>query len=245
MRSTILLSVIFILCFSCKSENSSITKGSSFPTISKIQGDISIDGHASEASWESQEWMPLDNYWLGDVPTAEDFTGKYKLAWDDDYIYVLAEIIDDKIEDTHPDGLDRYWDDDCLELFIDEDNSDGNHQFNHSAYAYHIAQDLRVTDIGVDSLPMYLDHHVKSAKVTSGNKTTWEVGVRVMNNNPSVRGKARKLISGEDIGFMVAYCDNDGSPEREHFIGSNQIEGVDKNRGWIDAGVFNNWTLVD
>ena len=36
---------------------------------------------------------------------------------------------------------------------------------------------------------------------------------------------------------MVAYCDNDNSPEREHFIGSNKIEGEDKNRGWIDAGV--------
>lgn len=37
---------------------------------------------------------------------------------------------------------------------------------------------------------------------------------------------------------MLAYGDNDHSPERENFIGNVRIDGTDKNRGWIDAGVF-------
>jgi len=45
---------------------------------------------------------------------------------------------------------------------------------------------------------------------------------------------------------MLAYCDNDGSPEREHFMGSHDIEAVngDKNRGYIDASVFGDLVLV-
>ncbi len=237
----ILISILsFLIFFSCKTSIESTYSG-----IPRIQDKILIDGHGNESSWSSLDWMPLDQVWVGEIPTEQDFKGKYKLTWDENYIYVLAEIQDDVLLDIHEDGLVNYWDDDCLEIFIDENNSDGNHQFNNSAYAYHIALNLRVTDIGVDSLPMYVDHHVKTAKVTQGNSTTWEVGVKAWNEIPGVRGEARKYKAGEDIGFMVAYCDNDSSPEREHFIGSNVIEGEDKNRGWIDAGVFNNWTLEE
>lgn len=238
----------FLILISCSPDGATSNNkdhSEKYEVIHKVKDGISIDGHGNENTWQSTAWRPLDQLWDGTEPSSEDFSGKFKLSWNEDYIYVLAEIQDDILIDTHADGLDRYWDDDCLELFIDEDNSNGNHQFNHSAYAYHIATNLRVTDIGVDSLPLYVDHHIRTAKVTSGNTTTWEVAVRIMGDDPSVRGTARKLKSGEDIGFAVAYCDNDTSAEREHFIGSNVIEGVDKNKGWIDAGVFNNWTLAE
>lgn len=46
---------------------------------------------------------------------------------------------------------------------------------------------------------------------------------------------------------MLAYCDNDGSASREHFIGSVAIEpkNGDKNLGYKDAGVFAPLTLVE
>jgi len=47
-----------------------------------------------------------------------------------------------------------------------------------------------------------------------------------------------KLKSGKKIGFALAYCDNDHSERRENFIGSIPVAGDDKNRGWIDAGIF-------
>jgi hypothetical protein len=48
------------------------------------------------------------------------------------------------------------------------------------------------------------------------------------------------------MGFMLAYCDNDNSPEREHFMGSHEVEAIngDKNRGYIDADVFGEIRLV-
>ncbi|MGI9545734.1 MAG: sugar-binding protein, partial [Flavobacteriaceae bacterium] len=53
-------------------------------------------------------------------------------------------------------------------------------------------------------------------------------------------GTNRPVILEENkkIGFALAYCDNDGSKERENFIGSVFVPGEDKNQGWIDANIF-------
>jgi hypothetical protein len=50
----------------------------------------------------------------------------------------------------HRDPLVQYWDDDCLEIFLDEDFSGGDHQYNHNAFAYHVSLDNQAIDIGTD-----------------------------------------------------------------------------------------------
>lgn len=208
---------------------------------SKANSTPVIDGLANDECWKKANWYPLDQDWINKPWTKEDFAGKYKLSWDADFIYILAEVVDDTIMDIHPDGLDKYWDDDCLEIFIDEDRSKGNHQYNHNAFAYHIALDYKVADIGPDSLPHYYNDHIICKRTQVGKKSTWEVAMKIFNdeyidgakNNPQVTLTKDKLL-----GFAIAYCDNDNSPEREHFIGSTIVEGEEKNLGWIDAGVF-------
>ncbi|MBX2928418.1 MAG: CBM9 family sugar-binding protein [Saprospiraceae bacterium] len=200
-----------------------------------------IDGVADDAVWQNAPWYMLDQTWIGEEPTAEDFSGRYKLAWDENFLYILAEIRDDTLIDIHPDGLQFYWDDDCLEVFVDEDASGGNHQYSHNAFAYHIALDYRVTDIGPDSLPRYYDDHIRARRVTEGNTSIWEVAVAVYPDtfrDGAPDNKPVKLTAGKVMGFALAYCDNDHSPERENFIGSTFVPGEDKNRGWIDAGIF-------
>jgi len=46
--------------------------------------------------------------------------------------------------------------------------------------------------------------------------------------------------------FKLAYCDNDGSKERESFIGSIDIEPINgsKNLGYITADVFQQLLLI-
>ena len=106
-----------------------------------------IDGSGSDRAWARAQWRPIDNIWLGGPLDAADFSGRYKLAWNQQKLYVLVEFTDDVLVDFHRDPLKQYWDDDCLEIFIDEDHSGGNHQYNHNAFAYHLSLDNQAIDI--------------------------------------------------------------------------------------------------
>lgn len=209
-------------------------------------GSPLLDGKADDEAWQSAEWLPLDQIWIGQAPDAADYSGRYKILWDENNLYVLAEITDDTLVDTHPDGLLKYWDDDCLEIFVDEDASGGNHQYNYNAFAYHIALDGKVVDIRPDSAFSYFNEHCTMRRTTTGKTSTWEVAVNVFDGNKYVDGGEnipKMLKSGKKMGFALAYCDNDHSAERENFIGSVRVDGEDKNRGWIDAGIFGLLTL--
>ncbi len=235
-----LLALFFTLC-SCLQDSQHTTyvyKASETPTI---------DGLGNDACWSNGFWLPLEQVWLGESPSSEDFTGQYQLSWSEDALYLLVKIKDDVLFDQHEDPLTLWWDDDCVEIFIDEDNSHGEHQYNHNAFAYHVAMDGNVVDLGLDKKPHLYNDHVISKKVTTGNTTTWELSIKLYDDS-FVDGKEntpRKLKSGETIGFALAYCDNDGSKERENFIGSEMVVGEDKNRGWIDAGIFGDLLLEE
>ena len=215
--------------------------------VKHAKENINIDGIANETIWKNSEWHQLDQLWLGEVYTADDFKGRYKLSWTKDALYLLAEIQDDVIVDTHKDPLVAWWDDDCLEVFIDEDNSGGEHQFNHNAFAYHIALDGNVVDMSTKREGKLYNSHIESKRNVTGNTTLWEVKIKLfdetykddMDNLPTT------LQANKNIGFALAYCDNDSSIERENFIGSIPVEGIDKNRGWIDANIFGTLQLID
>lgn len=217
---------------------------------------IVIDGKANEIIWAKAPWYKIDQHILGDVPTADDFSGRFKVLWDEKQIYLLAEITDDQLFDRHPDPLNNYWDDDCLEIFVDEDKSGGNHQFNFNAFAYHIALDNQVVDIGESNEDgttnfVLLNEHVTSQwrrQGSSPHHIIWELSIRLYNDSFSLKHNAKNkpvnLSKNKQLGFMVAYCDNDGSDTRESFMGSTAIapQNGNKNLGYITSDVFD--TLI-
>lgn len=226
-----------------------------------------INGKADDLAWQSAQWRAIDQITMGEPPKSkEDFSARYKVVWTHHHLYVLAEIQDDILIDSHPNPLDHYWDDDTLEIFIDEDNSGGRHLFSYNAFAYHIALDNQAVDLGPfltasDSkaekanIRTYPDH-VKSQwqrSASDPHKVIWEVQVAVYpatyqdeyapNESPV---SPVKLEHGKKLGFMMAYCDSDSANGRDHFISDIDIKPVngDKNRGYIDAGVFGVLELI-
>ncbi len=209
---------------------------------------VVVDGIADDAVWAEANWRALDQRWLGPSYTPEDFTGRFKIAWGEDQVYLLVEVTDDILIDTHRDPLVQYWDDDCLEVFIDEDHSGGEHQFNHNAFAYHFSLDNQAIDIGTDEKPRAYNHHVQSKWRQKGDTLVWEVAIRLfaddyVDDQPGQQSEP--LAAGKVIGLMVAWCDNDGSELRENFIGSESVPFGPKDRGWIDANLFGTVELVE
>lgn len=206
-----------------------------------------IDGIAGDAAWADAEWRDLSERWLGPEYSASDFAGRYKVTWNADRIYILFEFVDDVLIDTHRDPLVQYWDDDCLEIFLDEDYSGGDHQYNHNAFAYHISLDNQAIDIGTNRQPQSYNHHVTSNWKQHSDKIVWEVAIDVYTDDyvdGADNNEKLVLSQGKIMGLMIAYCDNDGSELRENFIGSETVPYGPKDHGWIDAGLFGELHLV-
>ncbi|WP_394174132.1 sugar-binding protein [Thalassotalea litorea] len=226
--------------------------------VPRVNSAIIIDGYSDDNAWQQGNWQLLNHVWVGEKPSRSDFSGRYKLLWQTDGLYLLAEIVDDVLFDQHPDPLHRYWDDDALEIFIDEDASGGEHTHNFNAFAYHVSLDNQSADMGPrekedENNFLLLNHHVESVwrrQLDDPNKMVWEAKILVFDDSYDYRNPEantpKTLTIGKKMGFMLAYCDNDGSKQREHFIGSHPIEPVngDMNQGYKNASVFAEITLL-
>ena len=223
-------------------------EGRSHYSAPRASATPQVDGIADEPSWQRATWREINNRWLGPQYTSEDFRGRYKIIWTAGKLYILGEFVDDVLTDTHRDPLMQYWDDDCLEIFVDEDHSGGNHQYNHNAFAYHLSLDNQAIDIGTDEKARSYSHHVESRWRQHGNKIIWEVSIDVYSDayrDGAEDNQPVLLTPGKVMGIMLAYCDNDHSELRENFIGSEHAAGEHKDRGYIDAGLFGALELVN
>jgi hypothetical protein len=208
-----------------------------------------IDGIANEEIWQDAAWVPIAQLYLGTAPTAADFTGRYKIVWTSSRLYVLTEVTDNQLSDDHADPLTNWWDDDCVEIFLDENKSGGNHQFNYNAFAYHVAAiDYHVVDIGVDQNPHLYDDHITTKWTKNGNVYTWEMEIKEFPDTYVYGGTSIQPVTltlGKKSGFNIAYCDNDETTGRESFIGSRFLQPADRDRGYIDASIFATVELVN
>ena len=241
------------LAFSIATAALTCAQTTSRTPIMQATDAIIVDAIADENAWQDAQWRQVDQLLLGENLQAEDFAGRYKLLWDSAGLYMLLEITDDVLIDTHPDPLIKYWDDDCVEIFVDEDGSGGNHQFNYNAFAYHVGLDRNVSDMGPtlqssQSAVQTYNDHIQSQWTRSPQTQviTWELKIALFDDTflPGENAKPSMLTRNKEIGFMLAYCDADkainGESIREHFIGSYPIEGINGNKdlGYIDASVF-------
>ena len=230
---SLLLLALLVICCAQKKDHQLIE-------VFAAQQTPVIDGKATEDCWKTAQWHLLDQVWLGEELSPKDFQGRYKLTWTPEGLFLLVEVQDDVLFDQYQDPLTLWWDDDCVEVFVDEDNSGGEHQYNHNAFAYHVALDGNVVDMDTTQEGRLYNDHVSMQRNTQGNHTLWELKVKVFDDSYVDEGVNQPvtLEAEKKVGFALAYCDNDRSKQREHFIGSVVVPGEDKNRGWIDAGIF-------
>lgn len=211
-----------------------------------------IDG-VVEAVWEKAPWDSIRYTYIGAAATAADFSGRYKVMWDSGHVYIVAEIVDDSISDTHADPLDNYYNDDALELFVDENHDGGDHQSNFKAWAYHIGTRVDstgsndVVDFGDDQQAHLFNDHFRIKRVQTGRVAVWEMSMRVYGDSYTLAGPNSPLVlrQGKSMGFTVAYCDNDRGANRQNFFGSVNTPGHLQNQGYIDASCFGTLELLD
>lgn len=203
-----------------------------------------IDG-VVEAAWDKAAWDSINVNWIGTAPSSQDFAGRYKVLWDSSKVYLLVEIQDDSLSDVYADPLDHYWDDDAVEIFVDENKDGGDHQSNFSAWAYHIGTKFDVVDYGTDGKPHLFNDHFQVKRTSAGHRHIWEMSMLVYGADfkMGATNAPLKLASGKTMGFSLAFCDNDGGSSRKHFVGSVNTPGHLANQGYLNADCFGSLVL--
>jgi hypothetical protein len=158
---------------------------------------------------------------MGRIVDSIDYNGLFKLAWDTQHLYILAEIVDEKLNPTLNNGVENYWKGDYVEIFIDEDKSGGDHKFNHQAFAYHVSTEGHAIDKNTLQQTVFFDDHIEVKRSQEGNKHLWEMAIKLFDKNfdeNSDTNQSVSLFEQKRIGFSIAYGDNDGIGRRENFM---------------------------
>ena len=182
------------------------------------------------------------NYlWMGNRVDSVDYHGRFKLSWNSQFLYILVEVVDEKLNPTLGNGLDNYWKGDYVEVFIDEDKSGGNHKFNHQAFAYHVSTEGHTIDKNTLKETVFFDEHVEVMRSQEGNKHLWEMAFKLFDkqfNENTANNIPVEIFAQKSIGFSIAYGDNDGNIVRENFMGSKETHGNNNDEGYINSDVF-------
>jgi len=266
MKKFLFLAIVITLCFTnCKSTDdppgekdtddeplSIILKGDDFIAYF-VDTPPNIDGIGDDAAWANAEWQYIKYEWMYESPYSrpsghEDFSGKFKVVWTADRLYILAEIIDDVISTTFTNPYINPENNDCLELFIDENASGGARSTENGSnfFTYHMNFDgTNIADyIGGNNVTtndptthiqngtILRNSHINYVidKNDAAHKYIWEAEMKVYDNTYPARSSPDDktpvtLTAGKKMGFAVAYCDADAKNTREHFIGSMFVTG--------------------
>jgi len=204
-----------------------------------------IDGVGTDSCWSQAAWADIKYLWLGTQPGPSDFTGRFKMVWGPDRLYYLIEITDNVLSAPYT-GLNNYYNNDCVELFIDENHSGGDHTNNYNAWAYHMELNGDIIDNNTRGQQQFYNDHANYTYAKDGNTYRWEIALKVFAdtyNENITTNQPVTLTAGKVMGFGVSYNDNDGGTARESFMGSMDIPGTDKNVAYKNASVFAALTL--
>jgi len=212
---------------------------------------VNIDGVASEECWENAKWVDIDQVWIpyGEVMSEGDFEGRFKVSWDADFLYLLVDVVDNQLSDDYANPLENWYKDDCLEIFLDENRSKGEHRYTSNAFAYHVSQFYDAIDMSSSGAGINYKDHIEVVMTSpSENNYLWELAIKIYgddydNNNPAA--SRINLTPDKLMGLTLAYCDNDGFARRENFIGSMIMTEETANDNYITADYFGSMILVD
>jgi len=275
-KNLLFLTIIITMCFiACKDKDNTDNKDNKDNDDNSMGQDDFIahfvetppviDGDGSDAAWDNAEWRDIKYAWMyqsprslptgattvdskGTIPKTADFSGRFKVVWTADRLYILAEIIDDikYCPVTNPSQSPEK--NDCLELFIDENasggarTSDGGNNF----FTYHMNFDgINVVDYTGQNI-LRNSHLNYKINENAAPLYIWEIEMKVynssypLNSTPAVdpANTLVELTEGKKMGFAVAYCDNDKDAhsnnstqigDRDHFIGSMFVKGSTDN----------------
>jgi len=93
----------------------------------RVQGPLALDGFLNDPAWQHVPWTDDFMDITGDVALAPRFRTRVKMAWDDTYFYVAAEMEEPHVWGTITKQNEVMFHDNDFEVFIDPDGDSKNY----------------------------------------------------------------------------------------------------------------------
>ena len=171
-------------------------------SIRRASGPVVIDG-AVEDLWALAREYKIGNMIYMPASSESDLSASYKALWDETNLYVLVNVTDDSLKNDSDSDL--WYQDDCVEVFIDADNSKSN-EYGENDAQYHFDWDR--THPTMDRFQRGRLSGVEFAMVTTGNGYRTEIKFpwSTLGTKPSASTK---------IGLDVHVNDDDDGGDRD------------------------------
>ncbi|CAM4217749.1 hypothetical protein PAEN110709_02030 [Paenibacillus endophyticus] len=94
--------------------DASLTGAPGAVSIPSTSTPITVDG-SLDAAWSGKVIQPITKVSLGSIAGSSDLSGSFGVMWDSSYVYVMADITDDVVQNdsstiSDDDGIDLYFD---------------------------------------------------------------------------------------------------------------------------------------
>jgi hypothetical protein len=181
---------------------------------------IDLDGKLNDFAWQFAPWQVIGAK-DATVPANndKDASVKFATAADDKFLYLAAEITDEKIQKEGDTGC-NVWKDDSIEIYIDGENDKANSYDKNDAQIT-VGADVIGVKPKVDVLKGLLGGCVgitqgpntETIATAQETKEGWnvEIAIPLKNDGWNINPK-----NGLRIGFNVQYNDDDDGADRDH-----------------------------
>ncbi len=197
--------------------------------ISKVIDSIIIDGRPDD-EWNNYIYENL-SFIQGEMPENDsDISAKYKSAWDTSGIYFLIKITDNYLYSEHEDD----WQNDCVELFFDINNSKSNVYENKDFQIRLIWNIDEVNSGDINSLCNGGASSIEFAQIDTLEGYIFEVKF------PWPVLCLADPINNQLIGFEIQVIDNDGAESETRLLWNDTL-GI----AWQNTSVFGTIRFLD
>ncbi len=85
-----------------------------------------VDGRLNDKQWQAADILPIKYH----RPGTSNASVAVKMLWDDNYVYIGAEIKDHNLIASHTERDSKVWQDDCIEFYLDTE-AGSHHQLTY------------------------------------------------------------------------------------------------------------------
>ncbi|MFA9398438.1 MAG: endo-1,4-beta-xylanase [Clostridiaceae bacterium] len=169
-----------------------------------LYGTPNVDADV-DSVWENAEWVNIDTY----TQNTKGATGKAKMIWDENFIYVLVDVADENLSAVNVNA----WEQDSVEIFVDENHGQTS-SYEQDDVQYRVSY---LGDVSISGGPSDTKFKAVSKEISGGYRVEMAIPFNIAKGTPD-----------QMLGFDFQINDDQGTGKRDSMANWNDLSG----NGW-------------